>query len=173
MYPTIHRPAARRALALGFVAGAWLIPSASMAGAETYLPTGAAAVTAETSHIQLVQAEVVPDEMPVSYTAEQADRGQKQYDKECVDCHGKDLGGGLNGGPPLRGLAFEEKFGDGNTASTMFLFMSSLMPPNSPGRYSESTYADLMAYILKRNGYQPGAPLPSDAEALDYLIMEK
>jgi hypothetical protein len=51
--------------------------------------------------------------------------------------------------------------------------MSSQMPPNSPGRYSPSTYADLMAYILKRNGFQAGAPLPSDDDALNYLIMEK
>jgi hypothetical protein len=55
----------------------------------------------------------------------------------------------------------------------MFSFMSSAMPPNSPGRYSPSTYADLMAYILKRNGVQSGAPLPSDFDSLDYLIMEK
>ena len=47
------------------------------------------------------------------------------------------------------------------------------MPPNAPGRYSASTYADLMAYILKRNGFQAGAPLPADLDALDYLVMEK
>jgi hypothetical protein len=73
----------------------------------------------------------------------------------------------------LRGLAFEEKFADGAPASSLYLFMSTLMPPNSPGRYSPSTYADLMAYILKRNGFKAGSALPSDVDALDYLIMEK
>ncbi len=47
------------------------------------------------------------------------------------------------------------------------------MPPGSPGRYSPSTYADLVAYILKRNGFKAGAPLPTDLDLLDYLMMVK
>ena len=108
-----------------------------------------------------------------SYAMDQANRGEKKFESECVDCHGEDLKGGLNGGAPLRGLAFEQKYFDGLPASVMFGFMSSAMPPNSPGRYSPSTYADLMAYILKRNGIQEGAPLPSDIDALDNLVLEK
>ncbi len=110
---------------------------------------------------------------PVSYTQDQADRGKKTFVQECVDCHGEDLRGGLNGGPPLRGLAFEQKFADGAPASAMFVFMSTLMPPNDPGRYAPGDYAELMAYILEENGFQPGAPLPSDEKALDNLIVEK
>jgi len=144
---TIHAPAARLALAFGLFAGA---------------ATAAAA-----------QAAAVPAERPVSYASDQADRGEDRYQKDCEECHGDDLKGGLNGGAPLRGLAFEQKYFDGLPASVMFAFMSSTMPPNSPGRFSENTYADLMAYILKRNGVQAGAPLPPDFDALDYLIMEK
>ncbi len=70
-------------------------------------------------------------------------------------------------------MSFEQKYFDGAPASWMYEFMSTLMPPNSPGRYSPNTYADLMAYVLKRNGFRAGAPLPSDVDALDYLIMEK
>jgi hypothetical protein len=51
--------------------------------------------------------------------------------------------------------------------------MSAMMPPDSPGRFSESVYADLMAYVLRRNGFQPGAALPSDVDALDNLVLEK
>ena len=47
------------------------------------------------------------------------------------------------------------------------------MPPDSPGRYSEGTYADIMAYILKRNGFKAGAELPSDVDALYNLTLEK
>jgi hypothetical protein len=79
----------------------------------------------------------------------------------------------LNGGAPLRGLSFEQKYFDGLPASLLFSFMSTAMPPQSPGRYSQAVYADLMAYVLKENGVQPGAPLPSDMDALDYLVMEK
>ncbi|WP_227419008.1 c-type cytochrome [Roseitranquillus sediminis] len=104
---------------------------------------------------------------------DQADRGEDRYATDCEECHGDDLRGGLNGGPPLRGLAFEEKYTGDLPASLLFSYMSSEMPPNAPGRYPPTTYADLTAYVLKRNGFQPGAPLPADLDALGYLIMEK
>jgi mono/diheme cytochrome c family protein len=173
MKPTICRPAARLVLGLGLVAGAWLMPPPAATSAETALPPGAATATPGLAPPVLAQAEPEPAGNPVSYASDQADRGKDRFDSDCEECHGGDLKGGLNGGPPLRGLAFEEKYFDGLPASIMFGFMSSAMPPNSPGRYSAGTYADLMAYILKRNGYGAGAPLPSDLEALDLLIMEK
>lgn len=173
MKPTIHRPSARLALALGLVAGAWLIPSASRSGGETVFPADDAPAATAPDPIHLAQAGAVPVETPVSYASEQADRGEERYEKDCKECHGDGLKGGLNGGAPLRGLGFEEKYFDGLPASVMFSFMSSTMPPNAPGRYSENTYADLMAYILKRNGFKAGTPLPSDLDALDYLILEK
>ena len=88
MNPTIHRPAGRLALALGLVAGAWLIPSASTSGAETALPAGTATAVAEPNLIQLAQADTAPVERPVSYAPDQADRGKKKYEKECQECHG-------------------------------------------------------------------------------------
>ena len=173
MNPTIHGPAARRALALGLVAGAWLILSASTSGVETFLPAGAAAAAAEPDRIYLAQADAVPVESPVSYSSAQASRGEKKYLRACEGCHGENLKGGINGGAPLRGMSFGQKYFDGAPASWMYEFMSTLMPPNSPGRYSPNTYADLMAYVLKRNGFRAGAPLPSDVDVLEYLIMEK
>ena len=153
MNPEIHRPAARLALAFLLSVG-----SATAAAAQNEVPG---------------HGDPVPLERPVSYTRDQADRGQDRYLKDCEECHGKDLKGGLNGGAPLRGLAFLEKYADGAPASVMFWYMSNEMPPNAPGRYSESTYADLMAYILKRNGFRSGEPLPADLDALDLVIVEK
>ena len=141
-------PACPLLLALGLGVGAWLIPPAAMAQADA-------------------------QERPVSYSLDQAERGENSFQKYCEECHGADLKGGLNGGPPLRGSVFEDKYLNGTPVSWMFEFMSAAMPPNSPGRYSPSIYADMTAYILKRNGFQPGAPLPSEVEALDTLITEK
>lgn len=170
---TLHRPCARLALGLGLFASAWLIPSAFTVDAATSLPAGAATEAAEPKHVQLAQADAAPVESPVSFSSDQAERGEEEYESECEECHGDDLKGGLNGGPPLRGLAFEQKFADGLPASLLFAFMSSTMPPNAPGRFSPNTYADIMAHILRRNGFQPGAPLPSDLDKLEYLIMTK
>lgn len=119
------------------------------------------------------QSAAAPTGKPVSFAPDQSDRGKSRYDKDCRECHGKDLKGGMNGGAPIRGLAFEEKYFEGLPASVMFSFLSSAMPPESPGRYSETIYADLMAYILDMNGVKEGAPLPSDFDALDNLIMNK
>lgn len=121
----------------------------------------------------VAQSAAAPTEKPVSFAADQSDRGKSRYDKDCRECHGEDLKGGMNGGAPLRGMAFEEKYFDGLPASVMFSFLSSAMPPESPGRYSEAIYADLMAYILDKNGVREGAPLPADFDALDNLIMKK
>jgi mono/diheme cytochrome c family protein len=128
---------------------------------------------ADQPRIRVAQADAAPADKPVSFAQEQADRGEKKFEDQCVECHGDDLKGGLNGGPPLRGLAFEAKYFEGAPASALFGFMSSAMPPQSPGRFSPDTYADLMSYVLEKNGVQPGAPLPSDLDALDHLTMEK
>lgn len=172
MKPITHHPARRFALAAG-LAGAWLAVSAATGDIAPYSSAATAPERVAADRIFLAQAKPAPTEKPVSYTDEQADRGKKRYDAECEDCHGADLKGGLNGGAPLKGLAFEAKFADGVPASVLYYYMRTLMPPNDPGRYSESTYADLMAYILMRNGFDPGAPLPSEEDALDALVMVK
>ena len=169
MNTTVRRAAAHLTLVLALVGGAGLVSSATAAGVSGG-PAGAAAPAAGVaSSVTEVQAPAAL----VSFAPDQADRAERTYKRECEECHGKDLRGGLNGGPPLRGLAFESKYFDDLPASVLFGFMSSAMPPNAPGRYSPDTYADLMAYILKWNGVQPGAPLPSDLDALDGLTMEK
>lgn len=149
--------------------------SGALSGAALILAFAATGTTGQQlSGPQSIKRPTVTEtvERPVSFTSEQADRGEERYVRDCQECHGDDLRGGLNGGAPIRGLAFEQKY-DGLPASALFSFMVNAMPPNAPGRYSETTYAELMAYILKRNGFQPGAPLPSDLDALDYLIIEK
>lgn len=174
MNPTIHSPPTRRALALGFVAFAWLIPSASTLGVETFLADTTAATAGEPALTYvLAQADAASVETRVSYSSQQAARGEKKYKKDCLECHGKKLKGGLNGGAPLRGVNFEKKFANGAPASAMFVYMSARMPPNSPGRYSSKTYANLMAYILKRNGFKAGAPLPSDLNVLGSIVVKK
>lgn len=166
------QPLARLALVSGLVAGAWLFSQPSTLGVDAFRSAGAAEA-AEPDRFYLAQADAASAGSPVSYASEQADRGEVRYKKACVECHGESLRGGLIGGPPLRGVEFEQKFAEGAPASVLYGFMSSTMPPNAPGRYSASAYADLMAYILKQNGFKAGAPLPSDLDALDALIVEK
>jgi mono/diheme cytochrome c family protein len=173
MISTSHDIAARRTLALGLGAGAWLCLSAFTSAVEAPLPGSPASVAPQPDSVLVAQADATPAPTPVHYSTEQADRGKAFFIKHCAECHGEDLRGGLNGGPPLRGLSFEGKYAEGAPASAIFEFMSTLMPPDSPGRYSAAQYADAMAYILKVNGFKAGAELPSDVDALNTLTMEK
>ncbi len=173
MSPFNHSPKSRFAWAPGLAAGALLVLSASVTEAEPLVSANAALAAAAPKRIEIAQADATPAPHPATYSEAQADRGKSRFEKDCIDCHGDDLKGGMNGGAPLRGLSFEQKFANGAPASGMFLFMSTQMPPNAPGRYSAETYADLMAYILKKNGFKSGAPLPSDIDALDNLTLEK
>ncbi len=110
---------------------------------------------------------------PVSFSSDQATRGQITYSHFCVDCHGDDLRGGLNGGAPLKGSAFDQTFANGAPVSGLFQFVSTQMPPDSPGQFSADVYAELVSYILQQNGYQAGAPLPTDPDAQDHLLVQK
>jgi mono/diheme cytochrome c family protein len=134
-------------------------------GADTPRPA------ADPAPIQLAQAGA---DKPVSYAENQATRGSRLFKTACAECHGEDLRGGLIGGPPLRGLAFEKKYASGTPASALFAFISTLMPPDAPGQFSAGEYADMMAFILQENSFgSAGAPLPSNPDALDHLIVEK
>jgi mono/diheme cytochrome c family protein len=93
---------------------------------------------------------------PALYTTEQAVRGVAAYGRYCSACHGNHLDDGDFGGPPLRGSYFRNHWGGGQLAS-LFAFAKNVMPPDNPGSLTDSTYADILAYILQSNGYKPGA----------------
>lgn len=107
----------------------------------------------------------------VEFTAEQVARGEREYRRSCLDCHGENLNDGEFGGPPLVGYYFREKwFGLG--VAGIFGFTASAMPPDRPGALSDQTYADLVAYILSENGIEAGdTPLPADMAALSQLSL--
>lgn len=176
MKTSMHAPTVRKARRARWLACVAAGLGVSAAGAFPAGPEAAAGTAGfgpgdgGAAPILLAQAadEVInkPVTRQVSYSKDQADRGEKLFSRACQECHGDDLKGGLNGGAPLRGSAFEEKYAEGAPASILYVYVSNQMPPNSPGRYSANDYADLVAYILKRNGFQPGDPLPGDVDKL-------
>lgn len=85
------------------------------------------------------------------FTEAQADAGQKEYDGQCAMCHGAELLG--PDAPALKGLEVMHNF---DTAAGMYGYISAAMPPQAPGLLGEETYVNIMAYILKVNGAQPG-----------------
>ncbi len=100
-----------------------------------------------------------------TYTAAQARRGEAVYMAQCAACHGDQLDNGQFAAP-LVGPAFEAHWGAGGLDGP-FEVMTTQMPPTNPGALPAATYADLLAFLLSRNGLPAGdKELPADPERL-------
>jgi alcohol dehydrogenase (cytochrome c) len=95
------------------------------------------------------------------YTAEQAARGHSIYRAECSTCHGADLRGA--GGNPLVGDNFLAAWARaawaraGRTVDDLYYILKTTMPPGRSRDISDAQHADVLAYILQRNGFASGA----------------
>lgn len=87
------------------------------------------------------------------YTPAQAERGKSRYQQTCEACHGANLSGG--DGAALTGDAFIRNWS--GLPLDRLLERVRTMPPDAPAPLSESASADLVAYLLSSNGFQPGA----------------
>lgn len=96
------------------------------------------------------------------FTAEQAAAGETAYNSNCAQCHGKQLEG-----PDAPGLAGPDVMQNWATAGGLFDFIHVAMPPSAPGQLGDETYLNIIAYIMKFNGAEPGdEPLTADADKL-------
>jgi mono/diheme cytochrome c family protein len=91
------------------------------------------------------------------YTKEQADRGQKLYDAQCGRCHGDSLTG-VESAPPLTGARFADNW-EGTPLDDLFERMRMSMPLDKPGSLSRAQNADILAYMLRVNGFPAGETL--------------
>jgi mono/diheme cytochrome c family protein len=97
------------------------------------------------------------------YTDTQAARGASAYETSCAGCHRADLGGGT--GPALKEQRFTRQFAD-KDLRTLFSRIATTMPRNAPGSLGDSVSLDIVAHLLKENGFPAGASELS-ASALD------
>lgn len=88
------------------------------------------------------------------YTEAQATRGAASYNTACANCHRADLTG--NNGPALRDQRFARQFA-GKDLKTFFTKTATTMPRNAPASLGDAVYLDIVAYVLKENGFPAGA----------------
>src|SRR4051812_88223 len=88
------------------------------------------------------------------YTAAQAERGASAYADHCAECHGASLDG-TGEAPALAGPEFLSHY-DGRTVGNLFDRTRNTMPNNAPGTLSRNDYADILAFVLKFNGFPAG-----------------
>ena len=85
------------------------------------------------------------------YTEAQADRGTMAFGRSCSGCHVL----APEGRAPLVGDSFWKSFAQ-KTAGELLEYVSANMPNGSPGSLSASTYSDIVAVMLKSNGFPAG-----------------
>lgn len=88
------------------------------------------------------------------YTTEQATRGQSTYLDECGRCHAETLAGG-DFGPSLTGDEFWGQWKDRPLAE-VFDRIKDTMPQDNPGRLNAAQTADVLAFMMKTNGFPSG-----------------
>jgi len=128
-----------------------------------------AAWTGSVTHVRAAQAS---DSVWAGvYTDEQAKRGQALYLEHCAECHFPDLVGG-DQVAPLTGGLFMSNW-NGLSVGDLLERIRISMPQDNPGRVSRQEKADIVAYILKFNGFPPGQfELPRDAEMAKQIRFE-
>ncbi|MCW5715782.1 MAG: hypothetical protein KIT43_14830 [Bauldia sp.] len=86
------------------------------------------------------------------YTDVQADRGMATFtSRGCAGCHGADMNG-TPGGPGLVRGGFPLLWYDKSVGEFMDWIVAN-MPPGNPGSLGPSEYADIVAQILRANGF--------------------
>ena len=88
------------------------------------------------------------------YTDEQATRGQAAYNRTCAHCHLESLAG-ADESPALMGAAFISNW-NGLTLAEMHGRVKKSMPTDDPGSYGPQLITDVIAYMLRVNGFPAG-----------------
>ena len=105
------------------------------------------------------------------YTTAQAGRGETAYAKTCARCHGASLGGG-DESPALTGGNFLGNW-NGLPLSELQTRIKTTMPSDSVGVYDMNLVTDVMAYLLKSNGFPAGAvELSAQTDSLKDILVK-
>ena len=148
-------------LALAGCAGSTTVaqgPSAASDSSEAAGAAGAAAVTADTGG----GADAAPASSALGVSAAQADRGRNVFRAVCTACHNSS---------EFSNRQFKFKWRR-RTAGDLFETVSGQMPEDAPGSLELQEYADIVAFVLRMNGFEPGgAELPPDAAALETISL--
>jgi mono/diheme cytochrome c family protein len=97
------------------------------------------------------------------YTEAQAKRGETKYSQICASCHAPDLSG-ADTAPSLSGSGFNSGWND-LSIDDLASRIQTTMPADGPGTLGRQDVADIVAFIMAKDGFPAGPDeLPSQAE---------
>jgi quinohemoprotein ethanol dehydrogenase len=106
-----------------------------------------------------------------AYSDAQAARGKSLYDQNCSACHLEDLSG-TERAPSLAGNTFATHWGQGEVGA-LYNKISTTMPQTNPGSLSAQDYIDVVAHLLRSNGFPSGhEELKNDVATLQKSIRD-
>lgn len=128
--------------------------AASLLGALIVMPlwAGVAATTIDHATAERRNERTTWDSV---FSAAQAGRGETTYKQLCARCHMETLAGGDEAGE-LTGSAFMSSW-SGQTLADLHERIRTTMPTDTPGVYSSQQVTDVIAYMLRFNGFPPGS----------------
>ncbi len=89
------------------------------------------------------------------FSAAQAGRGETTYKQLCARCHMETLAGGDEAGE-LTGSAFMSSW-NGQSIADLHERIRTTMPTDTPGVYTSQQVTDVIAYMLRFNGFPSGS----------------
>jgi len=144
-------------------AAAWkagLLPIALLTGLGCASTSASPPSTSASPPIAATPAETA---ISVSFTAEQVQRGRRDFSQICGECHSTS---------EFRGRTFLYDWRR-RTAWDFFRQLTETMPDDAPGSLTDQEYVDVTAYVLGMNGYDAGESELAAAEAeLDQFVMD-
>lgn len=106
------------------------------------------------------------------FSEAQAKRGEDAYMGSCAQCHGENLITVDAETPSLTGPRFKSEW-IGKTLAGRFDLIRTTMPSTNPGNLSDQANIDIVAFILKFNGYPAGKQeLAVDSRVLEKIVIE-
>ena len=138
---------------------------------------GCAGITTSSADLNTTLPESPPTANTIAagvFSSEQSARGELEYMRTCKRCHKRDLSGDfIEDAPPLIGEEFMSNWRPW-TLGDLFEFLTTDMPPKPKERLevSAQNYADILAFMLDKNGFPAGnVELPTDFEPLSLIEM--
>ena len=100
------------------------------------------------------------------FTKDQAEKGHVMFNNHCAECHRPNLTGAL--GPSLVNDAFKEKW-SGKPVADLRDWIHTNMPQNAPGSLPDDQLDPIVAWILSKNGMEPGdKPLSKESASAHF-----
>ena len=119
--------------------------AASAPATSTTAATSGADPDASDAPAQSGTADSAPSDLP-AFSTRQVARGRGYFREICLSCHESD---------EFEGRSFQRQWRR-QTVRDMYTSIAYSMPDDNPGGLPGQTYADVIAYILELNGYEPG-----------------